>query len=108
MWAIRLEAKVDVALARQGDRLDRHGDVIDEPKVKIDEYLKHRRARERQIVKALRDGPLRITEIVERVYASTPPELQEWAGRQVHAHLLKLKAEGTVEGGSVKSAWKLA
>jgi hypothetical protein len=25
----------------------------------------------------------------------------------VHAHLLKLKAEGKVEGGSVKSAWKL-
>ena len=37
-----------------------------------------------------------------------PDELQEWAGRQVHAHLLKLKAEGKVEGGSVKSAWKLA
>ena len=42
------------------------------------------------------------------VYSDTPSELQEWAGRQVHAHLLKLKAEGKVEGGSVKSAWKLA
>jgi hydroxyacylglutathione hydrolase len=85
-----------------------HGDVIDEPKAKIDEYLKHRKARERQVVKALKDGPLRVTEIVDRVYAGTPPELQEWAGRQVHAHLLKLKAEGKVEGGSVKSAWKVA
>ena len=47
-------------------------------------------------------------DIVARIYADTPPELQEWAGRQVHAHLLKLKAEGKVEGGSVKSAWKLA
>lgn len=29
-WAIRLEAKVDVALTRQGDRLDRHGEMIDD------------------------------------------------------------------------------
>jgi hydroxyacylglutathione hydrolase len=85
-----------------------HGDVIDEPKPKIDEYLKHRRARERQVLKVLKDGPLRVNDIVARLYADTPAELQEWAGRQVHAHLLKLKAEGKVEGGSVKSAWKLA
>jgi glyoxylase-like metal-dependent hydrolase (beta-lactamase superfamily II) len=85
-----------------------HGDVIDEPKPKIDEYLKHRRARERQILKVLKDGPLRVSDIVDRIYADTPAELQEWAARQVHAHLLKLKAEGKVEGGSVKSAWKLA
>ena len=56
----------------------------------------------------LKDGPLRVTDIVARIYTDTPEELQEWAGRQVHAHLLKLKAEGKVEGGSVKSAWKLA
>ena len=85
-----------------------HGDVIDEPKPKIDEYLKHRRARERQVLKVLKDGPLRVNDMVARIYSDTPPELQEWAGRQVHAHLLKLKAEGKVEGGSVKSAWKLA
>lgn len=29
-WAIRLEAKVDVALTRQGDRLDRHGETLDD------------------------------------------------------------------------------
>ena len=85
-----------------------HGDVIEEPKPKIDEYLKHRRARERQVLKVLKDGPLRVNDIVARIYSDTPSELQEWAGRQVHAHLLKLKAEGKVEGGSVKSAWKLA
>ena len=56
----------------------------------------------------LKDGPLRVSDIVDRIYADTPAGLQEWAGRQVHAHLLKLKAEGKVEGGSVKSAWKLA
>jgi hypothetical protein len=45
---------------------------------------------------------------VARIYTDTPPELHDWAARQVHAHLLKLKAEGKAEGGSVKSAWKLA
>jgi hypothetical protein len=29
------------------------------------------------------------------------------AGKQVHAHLLKLKAEGKVEGSGVRSAWKV-
>ena len=29
-------------------------------------------------------------------------------GHFLHAHLLKLKAEGKVTGTSVKSAWKLA
>ena len=29
------------------------------------------------------------------------------ARRQVHAHLLKLKAEGKVQGSSVKGAWSL-
>lgn len=35
VWAVRLEAKVDVALARQGDRLDRHGDAIDDHETRL-------------------------------------------------------------------------
>jgi len=85
-----------------------HGDVIEEPRAKLDEYLKHRRARERQILKVLDDGPAKIGDIVGRLYKDTPDELQEWAAKQVHAHLLKLRAEGKVEGTSLKSPWKLA
>lgn len=85
-----------------------HGDVIDEPRAKIDEYVAHRKMRERQILKELKSGPSRISGIVARLYTDTPDELQEMAHRQVHAHLLKLRAEGKVEGGSFKSAWKLA
>lgn len=85
-----------------------HGDVIDEPRAKIDEYIKHRRARERQILKVLNDGPAKITEIRARLYRDTPDALQEWAAKQIHAHLLKLRAEGKVEGTSFKSPWKLA
>jgi len=85
-----------------------HGDVIDEPRAKIDEYLAHRAMRERQILDVLSAGPARIPEITERLYQDTPAELQEMARRQVHAHLLKLRADGKAAGRDVKSAWKLA
>lgn len=88
--------------------LPAHGDVIDDAKAKLDEYVAHRKTRERQILKALGSGPAKIPELVKRIYIDTPEVLHELAGRQIHAHLLKLKAQGKVEGSSVRSAWKLA
>jgi glyoxylase-like metal-dependent hydrolase (beta-lactamase superfamily II) len=85
-----------------------HGDVIDDPKAVLDEYVAHRKMRERQIVKALQAGPAKINELVERLYVDTPEGLLDMAARQVHAHLLKLKAEGKVEGSGVRSVWKVA
>jgi hydroxyacylglutathione hydrolase len=85
-----------------------HGDVIDDPKAVLDEYVAHRKMRERQIIKALQAGPTKIPDLVERLYIDTPEGLHEMAERQVHAHLLKLKAEGKVEGTGVRSAWKIA
>jgi glyoxylase-like metal-dependent hydrolase (beta-lactamase superfamily II) len=85
-----------------------HGDVIEDPKACLDEYVAHRRMRERQIVRMLKEGPVRIPEIVERLYVDTPEGLIEMAERQVHAHLLKLKADGVARGTSAKAAWSLA
>lgn len=85
-----------------------HGDVIDEPKAAIEDYIRHRAMRERQILKLLKDGPSKIRELVDRMYFDTPDELHEMAAKQVHAHLLKLRASGKVAGRDVKSAWKLA
>lgn len=85
-----------------------HGDVIEDPKAHLDEYLAHRKMRERQILKLLKAEPAKITEIVDRLYIDTPEGLLEMARRQVHAHLLKLKAEGKVRGTSVKAAWSIA
>ena len=87
-----------------------HGDVIEEPRARIQEYVAHRVDREKQVLRALKAGPSRIPELVAAVYAGQdlPPALVEAAGWQVHAQLLKLKAEGVVAGTSVKSAWKLA
>ncbi|MFI5046594.1 MAG: MBL fold metallo-hydrolase [Acidimicrobiia bacterium] len=87
-----------------------HGDVIDEPRAVVQDYVAHRKDRERQVLRVLKAGPSRIVDIVGALYRDRElhPNLVEAAGWQVHAHLLKLKAEGKVTGTSVKSAWKLA
>ena len=85
-----------------------HGDVIEDPKAWLDEYVAHRKMRERQILKVLKNGPAKIPQIVDELYVDTPEGLIEMAQRQVHAHLLKLKAEGKVQGSGFKSAWSLA
>jgi glyoxylase-like metal-dependent hydrolase (beta-lactamase superfamily II) len=85
-----------------------HGDVIDDPAAVLSEYVAHRKMRERQILKVLKQQPRTIKRIVETLYTGTPDGLIEMAERQVHAHLLKLKAEGKVQGSGAKSAWKLA
>ena len=95
-------------IRRLGRICPAHGDVIEEPAARLDEYMKHRRLRERQILKALGDGPMKIRDIVARLYTDTPEGLLDMAGRQVHAHLLKLRTEGKVVGTGVRSAWKLA
>jgi len=85
-----------------------HGDVIEEPKVRLDDYLSHRRQRESQILRLLKkkDGA-KVKDLVADIYGSDelPPELIEAAGWQVHAHLVKLKAEGKVTGTTAKATW---
>ena len=84
-----------------------HGDVIDDPSAVLAEYVAHRKMRERQILKLLKQEPRTIKRIVDALYTDTPEGLIEMAQRQVHAHLLKLKGEGEVEGSGAKSTWKV-
>ena len=85
-----------------------HGEVIDEPRARLAEYLEHRAMREKQVLAVLADGPARIRDIVERVYPDIDPALQEMAANQVYAQLLKLRADGRVSGRDTRSIWKLA
>jgi glyoxylase-like metal-dependent hydrolase (beta-lactamase superfamily II) len=85
-----------------------HGAVIEDPTAKLDEYVAHRKMRERQILKLLKAEPRTIPKIVSTLYTDTPEGLIDMAQRQVHAHLLKLKAEGKVQGSGVKASWKVA
>jgi glyoxylase-like metal-dependent hydrolase (beta-lactamase superfamily II) len=85
-----------------------HGDVIEDPRGRIDEYLAHRADRETQILAVLTEGPAKISAIVGRLYVDTPDELHDQAASMVQAHLIKLRAEGRVSGRDQKSTWKLA
>jgi glyoxylase-like metal-dependent hydrolase (beta-lactamase superfamily II) len=73
-----------------------HGPIARPATAKLNEYLKHREERERQVLDALRDGPRAPEEIVPSIYAVYPAELYPAAARSVLAHLLKLEAEELV------------
>lgn len=70
------------------------------PRTDVAEYVgalyEHRQRREHQIVEALTDRPRRIAALVADLYADVRTELHKAAGRSVHAHLVKLVAEGRV------------
>jgi len=85
-----------------------HGDVLDEPKAILAEYVEHRLERENQILEALAAGPNRISDLVAKIYVDVPEALHDMAGRSVLAHLQKLKSEGRVSGRDANSAWKVA
>ena len=71
-----------------------HGPVIDDAPAKIEEYIEHRLARERQILEALGDGLRTIPDMVARIYADVSPKLHRMAGMSVKSHLRKLAREG--------------
>jgi glyoxylase-like metal-dependent hydrolase (beta-lactamase superfamily II) len=85
-----------------------HGDVIEDPRARIDEYLAHRRQREQQVLRFVRkQGPVKISDVVAALYGdqALPEQLVEAAGWQVHAHLLRLKEAGKVAGTSARGPW---
>jgi glyoxylase-like metal-dependent hydrolase (beta-lactamase superfamily II) len=82
-----------------------HGDVMEDPTAVLDEYVAHRKMRERQILKLLKAKPATIPRIVSTLYTDTPEGLIPMARKQVHAHLLKLKAEGKATGSGAKATW---
>lgn len=70
-----------------------HGEQMDDPAAVIDEYLRHRLDRERQILAAVATGARTVGEIVAVVYAEVDPALHSVAALSVAAHLRKLDAE---------------
>jgi glyoxylase-like metal-dependent hydrolase (beta-lactamase superfamily II) len=74
-----------------------HGPVIEDPAIKIQEYLDHRAMRDRQIVAALASGPATVDDLVQRLYAGVAPSLRPMAARNVQAHLEHLANVGKAE-----------
>jgi glyoxylase-like metal-dependent hydrolase (beta-lactamase superfamily II) len=73
-----------------------HGEEVRDVRAKLEEYIAHREARERQIVDALARGPATLPALVEIVYQDVERHLWPAAARQVLAYLIALEREGTV------------
>ncbi|MCU1459417.1 MAG: lactamase [Actinomycetia bacterium] len=84
-----------------------HGDVIEDPRGAITEYLEHRAKRERELLDALGGGPHTVKALVKVIYPEISEELREVAGWQTYATLIKLRTEGKVQGRDSRSSWSL-
>ncbi|MBV9542959.1 MAG: MBL fold metallo-hydrolase, partial [Chloroflexi bacterium] len=60
---------------------------------KLQEYLDHRRQRERQVLAGL---PATVDQLTAKIYTDVPSNLVPMAARNVRACLEKLEAEGRV------------
>jgi glyoxylase-like metal-dependent hydrolase (beta-lactamase superfamily II) len=71
-----------------------HGEAIDAPQRLVRGLLGHRRQREGQVLRLLRDGVGRVPAMAERMYVGLDPRLLPAAERSVLAHLLDLERRG--------------
>lgn len=85
-----------LAGVRPARLLPGHGPAVTEPAARIAELVAHRRAREAQILGALRDGPADTVALAARIYADTPAGLMGAARRNILAHLVDLATRGVV------------
>ena len=65
-----------------------------EPRAKLEEYIAHRRERERRLLAALDDGLREEDELLDAVWADAPKALRPAAAVTLGAHREKLQAEG--------------
>ncbi len=92
------------ALARLRGRrpavlLPGHGPIVDDPLAKLDEYLAHRRERERRLLAALADGARSVSELLDAAWGDVPGLLRPAAAVTLAAHLDKLASEGRLAPG---------
>ena len=74
--------------------LPAHGDEVTDPESILEEYLRHRRMRERQVLEALAAGRGTVQAIADSLYHGLNPALLPAAQENVRAHLDKLKDDG--------------
>ena len=73
-----------------------HGPMIDDAIKKIDEYIHHRKEREREILSLIKDTPLDVTSIVSKMYMGYPESVRNAALHNTMLHLEKLLIEKRV------------
>jgi glyoxylase-like metal-dependent hydrolase (beta-lactamase superfamily II) len=76
-----------------------HGDEVDDPNAKLDQYLAHRLERERKLLAALEAGAETEDELLDAAWADAPAAVRGFAAITLRAHLEKLREEGRITGG---------
>jgi glyoxylase-like metal-dependent hydrolase (beta-lactamase superfamily II) len=76
-----------------------HGPLVRDPARKLDEYLEHRRERERNLIAALAAGRRSAAELLDAVWSDVPAPLRGAAGATLAAHLDKLEQEQRLPAG---------
>ncbi len=74
-----------------------HGERIEQAEAVVEHTIKHRLTREEKVFSALSDmGRSTLDQLVVAAYDDVDPSIHAWAKLSLHAHLLKLSAEGRV------------
>ena len=76
-----------------------HGEIISEPRLKIEEMVHRRLSREKEILDMLEQGDRTVKQMFEYLYPKLEERLHEAARRQILAHLVKLERDGRVMAG---------
>ncbi len=71
-----------------------HGPWIEDPAVRLAEYVEHRQMRERRLLAVLEEGERSRAQLLARVWDDIPIELLPMAAMAMEAHLEKLEGEG--------------
>jgi glyoxylase-like metal-dependent hydrolase (beta-lactamase superfamily II) len=74
-----------------------HGEVVHDPRERLQMYVEHRNQRERQVVEALSEGGVQTSwDIMLKLYPEINPRLRRAADGNVQAHLRQLETEGRI------------
>lgn len=80
-----------------------HGPIVQEPRARLEELLRHRESRDRQILQALEDGrPQSAWDIMLKVYPDLNKRLRRAATGNVLTHLKQFEQEGRVKARAGK------
>ena len=83
-----------------------HGFLMDKPQEALERLLLHRLARENKVLNALRQaGTVTLEALLPAVYDDVHARLYPVASRSLLAHLIKLKADGSLE--ETPAGWRL-
>jgi glyoxylase-like metal-dependent hydrolase (beta-lactamase superfamily II) len=84
-----------------------HGKIVNDPRERLQMYVRHRDMREQQIIGVLREGgPVTSWEIMLKLYPEIDRRLRRAAENNVRSHLVQLEQEGRlrVHGGKPRRA----